>query len=120
MSYTTTIEVNRLRCRSYHGCFAQERILGGDFDVTLHVTVPADAGCDDKLEGTVNYAGMCTLIRRVMAEPSSLLEHVCLRMREAVKENYPMVVSGHVRVAKLHPPISGVELESVAVSIDWK
>jgi len=120
MECELTIEINALRIRAFHGVMPQEAVVGNDFEVTVHVRYPAGSGVDrDDLAGTLNYAEACTLIREVMAKRSMLLEHVCGRLQKALLERFPLITGGMVRVAKLTPPVSGVQLESVAVSLKW-
>lgn len=118
---TVTIEINRLRLRSCHGVMAQERIVGNDFEVSVRLVYPAsDAVRTDRLESTLNYAEVCDVIKSVMARHSSLLEHVCGRLRDALTERFPLISSGRIRVAKLNPPIEATQLESVAVELVWE
>ncbi len=115
-----TIEVNDMRLYANHGVMQQERIVGNEFNVTVHLVL--ESGTDfrtDDLESTVNYAAVCEIIRRVMASPADLLETVCQRLAAALSDEFPQVVSGMVRVAKLTPPISGVQVSSVAVKMTF-
>lgn len=115
-----TIEINRLRIHAHHGVMTQERTVGNDFEVSVKLLYPADeAITHDNLDGTLNYAEACDEIRRIMAEPSALLENVCGRLRHALCQRFPNIKNGTVRVAKLMPPIPGVQLENVAVELSW-
>lgn len=115
-----TIEVNDMRLYANHGVMEQERLVGNEFEVTVHLVLDSDAefGADD-LESTVNYATVCDVIRWVMASPADLLETVCQRLAEALCREFSLVVSGMVRVAKLTPPIAGVQVSSVAVKMEF-
>lgn len=120
MPIVTTIEVNGLMCRAHHGVMPQERAVGNDFAVTVHIDYPAHrAVMSDELSSTVNYAELCDLIKSVMDTPSQLLEHVCGRMHVALMERFPMTKGGFIRIEKLSPPISGVQMHSAAVSMKW-
>lgn len=117
---TVTVEVNRMRVRARHGVMEQERIVGNDFEVTVRLRYPAaGAVATDDLSSTLNYAKVCATVNRVMQEPSALLERVCGRMRDALLGEFPLIEGGLIRVAKLAPPISGVQAESVAVVLEW-
>lgn len=116
---TTTIEVNALRVYAHHGVMPQERAVGNEFEVTVHVKYPAQAAMlNDDLDGTLNYALIVEEAKQVMAQPSQLLEHVAHRLREALMERFPLIEGGMVRIAKLTPPIP-VQMQSVAVKIEW-
>lgn len=114
------IEINGLRCYARHGVMEQERIVGNEFEVTVHLNLEHCAAVDtDDLDATVNYAQVCAVISEVMSEPSLLLEHVCGRLRDAIACRFPQVHGGMVRVAKIVPPIPSVRLQSVAVTLTW-
>ena len=116
----TTIEISCLRCHAHHGVMPQERIVGNDFEVSLRVVYPARLAIEsDSLDGTLNYATACEIIREVMTEPSQLLENVCGRLRQALMERFPLIESGMVKVAKLHPPTPSVQMQHVAVELCW-
>lgn len=115
-----TIEINGLYVRANHGVMAQERVVGNDFEVDLRLVYPsAEAVESDRLDATLNYAEVVDEVKRVMAEPSELLEHVVGRLRRALMARFPRIESGMIRVAKLSPPIAGAKLHSVAVKLSW-
>lgn len=114
-----TIEINGLRLYARHGVGEQERVVGNEFEVTLHLQCRVDrATVSDNVDDTVNYADVVETVRREMEIPSRLLEHVAARIRDAVSGRYPLVAGGMVRVAKLTPPIP-CQLSSVAVILYW-
>lgn len=114
------IEVNRLRLFARHGVFPSEQSDGNTFEVWVRLTYPASgAVATDDLASTLNYAEAVATIKEVMATPSALIEHVCGRIRDALKLRFPDIESGYVKVAKLNPPIPAAELESVAVALSW-
>lgn len=116
----TTIEIDRLQFHAHHGVIPQERVVGNDFEVSLRLVYPAQSAVDnDCLDGTLNYATVCAVVREVMSEPSQLLEHVCGRLQQALLERFPLIESGTVKVAKLHPPIPSAQLHQVAVELTW-
>lgn len=119
MAIETTIEVNGLRLFARHGVMPQEREVGNVFEVTVHLTADvAESFENDNIDSTVNYAEVVALIKRCMAQPSDLLEHVAARIRREIIACYPEIKAGMVRVAKLTPPIPA-DMDSVAVVIRW-
>lgn len=116
---TFTIEINNMRIHARHGVMEQERRVGNLFEVTVHLTYPVDGEeVSDSLDGTINYAEVTDIIRREMAIPSQLLEHVAFRLRTALASQFPQTTSGTVRVAKLTPPL-GARLTSAAATLRW-
>jgi len=114
-----TIEINGLRVFARHGVLAQERQVGNLFEVTAHLVYPMEEAMRrDDLDGTLNYADAVEVIRREMSVSSALLENVAMRIKAALVARFPLIESGWIRVAKITPPIA-VELDSVAIKIEW-
>lgn len=118
---TITVEVNSLRMRACHGVAPQERIVGNEFELTIHVRcrISEQTMAADNIEGTINYAELVAVAKQVMAEPSALIENVVWRLRNSLRDTFPQIVGGHIRVAKLTPPIPSSRMSSAAVSLDW-
>ena len=103
-----TIELENMEFRAHHGCYALERQVGGRFRVDVSVEAEiGQAAEQDGLEGTVNYAEVYELVREQMAVPSDIIEHVALRIIDAVKARFPQALRVTAKVAKLAPPIAG-------------
>jgi len=106
---------------AYHGVSPQETIVGNDFTVDVAYAFSAEkAIASDDLQHTVNYAEVFDLVKKEMAQPSRLLEHVAGRILRAIKEACPQLTSLEVRVSKHHPPLGGeVDAASVSISEQW-
>lgn len=116
---TATIEVNGLRITAHHGVMEQERVVGNEFEVTVHLTADVmEALTEDSIEATINYAEVVEIITLMMKHPVSLLEHAAYQIRRALTAAYPNITSGMVRVAKITPPIPA-QMDSVAVTLRW-
>lgn len=109
-----------LRMRACHGVLPQERIVGGDFEVSLSVEYDITrAMATDDVADTLSYADLSELVRREMAVPSNLLEHVAGRIAKAIIERWPQVQSVSLSITKLNPPMgadcdgAGVELHLI-------
>ena len=113
------IKVDRLKVFARHGVIPQERVVGNDFEVTVTATTEMneDVLASDDLAGTVSYAGIVDVIRREMAEPSQLIEHVAWRIGRGIMQDYPAVDKCRVTVAKLLPPIPSAQMKSASVTI---
>lgn len=116
---TTTIEVNRLRMRAYIGVHEQERLIGNTFEITVHLRCNIDqAIASDTLSATIDYSEVISIVKGEMSKPAQLLEYVVGRIRTALLSRFPNILGGRISLAKLTPPIP-VEVESVAVTIEW-
>ena len=116
----TTIEVNDLRLYAYHGVAQQERTVGNDFAVTVHLDVDlSHAMATDDLQHTISYADIIDHIRREMQTPSQLLEHVVYRLHRTLTTAYPQVTGGMIRLCKLTPPAGPVRIQSACITHRW-
>ncbi|MDE6370139.1 MAG: dihydroneopterin aldolase [Duncaniella sp.] len=119
MNMTGTVEINELRLFAHHGVMEQERIVGNEFTVTVHLRYPMHKAIhDDNLDGTLNYAEAVEVICREMSMPSALLEHVAGRIHVALTDRWPLIEGGMIRIAKVTPPIPA-QMKDVAVRIDF-
>ena len=89
-----SIRLQDMRFYAYHGVMEQERRVGGEYLVSLQVeTDLSRAALSDAVADTVNYAELYEVVRRVMAEPSQLLEHVAGRIGQCVLEEFPQITA---------------------------
>ena len=71
------------------------------------------------MEDTISYADLSNIVKREMAQPSALLEHVAGRIAKTVIQTYSTVESVWLRLTKVNPPMgadcsgAGVELEVI-------
>ena len=103
---TATIYVRDLRIHARHGVLPQERTVGAWFIVNLSVEAGISrAMTTDDLAGTVSYADLTDLVRREMARPAALIEHVAWRIASAVLEDFPLVEVVSIDIMKQNPPM---------------
>ena len=103
-----TISVLDIRVYAYHGCLPEETKIGSDYEVNVVVDFDIKQSSEsDKLQHTVDYVSINTIVKQEMARPSKLLEHVVARILNKIIEKYPMISSVEVGVAKKNPPING-------------
>ena len=77
----STIEINDVRLYAFHGVLEQERQVGGEYSVSICVDYNIEqATLSDNVNDTLNYALLLDIIKREMAIPSNLLEHVAGRI----------------------------------------
>ena len=111
------IAIDNMRFYAHHGCFEQERAVGTHFRVDLAFeTDTRRAEQSDNIADTVSYLDVYQTVRREMAIPSNLLEHVARRVGEAVLADFAAVASVTVKVAKLNPPLGG-QMDGVSVEL---
>lgn len=110
------LRINGLRFYAYHGVMPREQKVGQQFEVDLRLEVSGYDG-SDSLEHTVNYADVISVVKEEMEIPSKLIEHVCARICQRLRADFPAIAGGSVKVSKLHPPVEA-ELTSASVELD--
>ena len=117
----SSILLHDMRFYAYHGVMEQERRVGGEYLVSLQVEADlSGAVISDSVADTVNYAELYDVVRREMAQPSQLLEHVAGRIGKAVVSEFQGVEKAEVKILKLNPPMgancdgAGVEVEIIS------
>ena len=111
------IKIEGMQFYAFHGCFAEENIVGTHFkvDCKLEVNVK-EAALNDDLEKTVNYQTVYLLIAKEMEQQSNLLEHVAYRILKSLHVHFPSLKESWVSVEKLNPPLGG-KIDKVAVEM---
>lgn len=111
------ISVNNIRVYAFHGCLAEEAVIGGEYvvDVTLHTDF-LKAEQSDQLEDTVDYCQVFEIVKREMKIRSKLIEHVGRRIADALKKEILIIDSLEVHVKKITPPMNG-NVGSVSVIV---
>ena len=103
---------------AYHGVLEEERIVGNTFSIDLKIYLDLSKAIEsDKLEDTINYADIYSLIKEEMIITSNLLEHVAGRIIRKIRQEYLHISKINIRLAKKNPPIDG-EIQEAAVVIE--
>lgn len=103
------ISLEQILLRGNHGVFEQEREVGNEFEVTVNLRYPIrENQKEDCLDNTLSYADLYTIIKQEFDKPSALLETVCLRIERKVKEKWPDIEGGEIKIVKISPPIPGI------------
>jgi dihydroneopterin aldolase len=112
------ILINGLRIYAYHGVLPQERKVGAYFTLDLRLETDFGQAMEtDRLDGTISYAEVCEVVRREMATPSQLLEHVGGRIIQALHRQFPNISGIKLRLLKDNPPM-GADLRGAGIEIE--
>ena len=112
-----TILIEGIRLYAYHGCMKEEAAIGGNYIVDISIEADLKkASSSDRLNDTIDYVSVFEVVKKEMAIPSKLIEHVAKRILDRLKKKFPKTGYMQVKVAKLNPPVSG-EVEKVSVLI---
>lgn len=108
LQMTIQITLDAMKFYAYHGVEAQERKVGNTFVADLVLSAPIEEAVkSDAIENTINYATIYEVVKREMAIPSNLLEHVAGRILTALKDAFPELLAIELRLAKMNPPLGG-------------
>jgi dihydroneopterin aldolase len=113
-----TIELLSLVVFGHHGYLEEERRLGQRFLVDLWVDVDEASTSSDRIEESVDYRRLASLVREVFAGPERLLlEGLAGSIADGILAGFSAVERVRVRVRKpdvvLDPPV-----EHAAVIVD--
>ena len=115
------IFIDGIRLYAFHGAHERESRVGAWFSVSVRVQYNICRAMEtDNLCDTLSYADVLQTVKREMALPSRLLEHVAGRIARALCTSFDGAGRIWVRVVKENPPMqancqgAGVELEVVS------
>jgi dihydroneopterin aldolase len=112
------IAVEGLQFYSHHGYYKEEQVLGGKYMVDIYMKIDFDeAAATDDLKKTINYEEVYQLTKQEMEVHARLIEHVCKRILDKIKQRYPALQYIKVRVSKHNPPLKG-NVERVYVELE--
>ncbi|MCK9421095.1 MAG: dihydroneopterin aldolase [Bacteroidales bacterium] len=115
-----TIQLEGMEFFAFHGCFKEEQIIGTKFILDLEVESDTNvAEVSDRLQDTVDYAGIYRKVKHEMGMKSHLLEHVARRIVESIRSAYPSIVYISLKIAKNNPPLGG-KIHQVCYKTRWK
>lgn len=108
MNHMPLIELEGMHFRAHHGCFAEERNVGGHY--VVHLAMRADAPqalLTDSIDEALNYQQAYQVVDEQMRISSHLIEHVAQRILEALFAQLPRLAWASVKIQKLNPPMGG-------------
>lgn len=114
---TDEIRLTGLRARGFHGVFPEERREGQMFvvDVVLHLDL-SPAGLYDRLDLTVDYAGMAKrIVAAIEGDPVDLIESLAERVA-GICLGHRGVEAVDVTIHKPEAPL-GLEFADVSVAV---
>ena len=112
------IELEQMEFFSYHGCYAQEQVVGNYFLVDLKFKTDSNSAIkSDDISDTVSYLTVYELIKQEMAVKSKLLEHVAGRILDRLYTEFQGKISEvTLKIRKMNPPLGG-KINNVSVTL---
>ncbi len=105
-----TVGIRGACFRARHGVFAEEAVLGAEFevDIACRLTDSKLPDGSDALANTINYGSLLDIASAAMEPPTALLETVVARIVEAVRTSAGDRLAGlEVEMRKMQPPLPG-------------
>ena len=99
-----TIHLHDLKFFAYHGLFEEERKAGNNFEMDVDVIADIPDSVT-KLEHTVDYAAVYSIIDNRMKQPTALLETLVHDLAEKIYQYDNRVKSVSISLKKLSAPI---------------
>jgi len=112
-----TVKVENLKIFAYHGCMAEEEVIGSDYVVNIKAScMMSKKAFTDDITKTVDYVDLARIAKREMAIRSKLLESVAKRISSSCLKEIPIIDDVFVSISKICPPINA-DVEAVTVEI---
>jgi dihydroneopterin aldolase len=110
--------MHRMEYYGYHGVFEEERKLGQRYYIDLELELDlSQAGLNDDLSQTVNYAEVHELVKNIVETKSfKLIEALGECIASHVLDTYTIINAVTVKVTKPHPPFD-IHFQGVTVEL---
>ncbi len=102
-----TISLEEIRFHAAIGLYAEEKALGNDFLIDVHIQLNEESDQLEKLSETVDYTKVYELLNKEMQQEHQLMETVAQNCIRAMKKTWPRITGAEIVIRKLHPPLSG-------------
>ena len=113
------IFIQKMCFHALHGVMAQERKVGGEYTVDVKVKFDISKAIKtDMVTDTIDYGEIYQTVKKVMEEPSCLVEHVAGRIAEALFAKFPQAKDIGIRVTKVNPPM-GADCQGAGVELHF-
>jgi len=113
------IELQQLRFHAFHGLYEGEKKTGGPFEVSVKVGYEERISNFDRLDDTINYEEIFSIVKQSMQVATPLLEKVAQNILNKIKQRFPFTREITVSLYKLEAPIQNFE-GRVGITIERK
>ena len=115
---TGILEIEEMEFFAYHGCFEAEQTVGNKFKVYACLHYNCDkAAVSDQITDALSYQTAYEIIAVEMMKRSHLLEHVGLRMLDALYAAFPQLLYAKIKISKMNPPLGG-QIRCTSVTLE--
>jgi 7,8-dihydroneopterin aldolase/epimerase/oxygenase len=115
----TTIELSGLEVFGHHGALEEERRYGRKYLFDIRLEVSGDAGRSDRLEDTIDYRNIVTLVKAISdGRQFTLMEALARAVAEELLRQFP-ARGVYVRVRKVGAPL-GMPIEWTGATVELR
>lgn len=100
-----TIQLNKLQLHGQHGMHAEEGLAGGDFEVSIAISFPANEKIT-QLAQTIDYVEVYHCIRKHFDTPYLFLETLATDIVDDVASIDNRIKMINITISKLNAPIA--------------
>jgi dihydroneopterin aldolase len=102
------IKLEEIKCYGYHGCMAEESVIGTEYIINIELELNLlNSILSDKLEDTVDYVKVNSIVKKEIDKRSKLIETVCGNIIKKINNEFENLISVLVEIKKTSPPING-------------
>ena len=111
------IKLEEIKCYGYHGCMKEEGIIGTEYIVNIELELNlVNSILSDKLEDTVDYVKVNSIVKKEIDKRSKLIETVCGNIIKKINTEFENLISVLVEIKKTSPPING-NVKNVSIQL---
>lgn len=103
----TTIALEGVYFKAYHGFYEAERRMGNDFYLDVNLKVETAKSYNDDIDKTINYESVYQICNKEMMKTRKLLETVAQSIILKIQKKWPQTLSASVKIKKLGPQLGG-------------
>ncbi len=99
-----TIKLSNLILYGYHGMYAEEKVVGGEFEVNIAVSYEENI-IISSIEQTINYSNIFEILQKHFAVKYDLLETLAQKIAEEIHNAFNQAQAINISIEKLNAPI---------------
>ena len=104
-----TIHLHKVILHAHHGVYNDEEKIGSDYELNLDVKFDEGNTRFDRLEETISYEDLYSIVRKKMMVPTPLLETVCDGIIRKIRHEFSGVREISISIHKLEAPIENFQ-----------
>ena len=94
---------------AHHGVYSEEEKIGADYELNLDVKFEEENTKFDRLEDTINYEDLYSIVRKKMMVPTPLLETICEGIIRKIRHEFSGIREISISIHKLEAPIENFQ-----------